>query len=220
MIGQYGGVRRFVLFDHDGVLVDTELWYYRAAQRALQEVGLTLALDQYLHDMARGMGSWRQARAAGVDDDTLDRLRRARDDYYQDYLRTEDIEIPGVVEVLAELAPHVRMAIVTTAKRTDFEVIHEHREIVPFMEFVLTREDYEHAKPDPEPYLAGLRRLRATAAETLVVEDSARGLSSAVAARIDCAVVHNEFTRTQDFSQASYRIQTLSELKDLVLDGS
>ena len=42
-------------------------------------------------------------------------------------------------------------------------------------------------------------------------------LSSAVAAGIDCAVVHNDFTRSQDFSQASYRIDTLIELKDIVL---
>jgi hypothetical protein len=39
-----------------------------------------------------------------------------------------------------------------------------------------------------------------------------------VAAGIDCAIVHNDFTKTQDFSQASYRIQTLIDLKDIVLD--
>ena len=50
-----------------------------------------------------------------------------------------------------------------------------------------------------------------------MVEDSSRGLSSAVAAGIDCAVVHNDFTQSQDFSRASYRIDTLSELKDIIL---
>ncbi len=84
------------------------------------------------------------------------------------------------------------------------------------MEFVLTREDYNHSKPHPEPYLTGLKRLGATATETLVVEDSARGLNSAVAAGIDCAVVHNEFTKSYNFSQATHRIQTLSELKDTI----
>jgi beta-phosphoglucomutase-like phosphatase (HAD superfamily) len=85
------------------------------------------------------------------------------------------------------------------------------------MDFVLVREDYKLAKPHPEPYLTGLSRLIATKQETLVVEDSARGLSSAVAAGIDCAVVYNEFTKAQDFSEASYRINALSELKDIVL---
>jgi hypothetical protein len=52
--------------------------------------------------------------------------------------------------------------------------------------------------------------------ETLVVEDSSRGLSSAVAAGIDCAVVYNDFTREQDFSAASDRIAALIELKDII----
>ena len=99
----------------------------------------------------------------------------------------------------------------------DFDIIHEGRHIRSFMDFVLTREDYQLAKPHPEPYLTGLKRFGATRQETLVVEDSSRGLSSAVAAGIDCAIVHNDFTQSQDFSQASHRIDTLSELKDIIL---
>ncbi len=209
---------QYILFDHDGVLVDTELWYYRAGERALADVGFTVDRDQYLRDMNQGLGTWARARAAGLDEHTIGRLREVRDVYYQEYLRTESLEIAGVVETLAELSHHVRMAVVTTAKRVDFELIHEGRRIREFMDFVLVREDYEHAKPHPEPYLAGLRRFGATTEETLVVEDSPRGLASAVAAGIDCAVVHHDFTRSGDFSEASYRIDSLTELKDIVLE--
>ena len=211
-------MRKYLLFDHDGVLVDTEFWYYKAGERALSDVGLTLDKDQYLRDMNQGLGTWAQARAAGIDERTISRQREVRNDYYQEYLRTEAIEIEGVVETLAELSKYVRMAIVTTARRVDFEVIHEERHVRQFMDFVLVREDYKLAKPHPEPYLTGLKRLGATRKETLVVEDSSRGLHSAVAAGIDCAIVHNDFTRTQDFSQASYRIETLIELKDIILN--
>jgi HAD superfamily hydrolase (TIGR01509 family) len=212
-------VRKYVLFDHDGVLVDTELWYYKAGERALADIGVPLGKEQYVRDMTQGLGTWAQARAAGVDERTISRQREIRDAYYQEYLRTEAIEIEGVVDALAELSTHVRMAIVTTAKRVDFELIHEERQVRQFMEFVLVREDYELAKPHPEPYLTGLARFGARREETLVVEDSSRGLRSAVAAGIDCAVVHNDFTRDQDFSRASYRIETLAELKDIVLDA-
>jgi HAD superfamily hydrolase (TIGR01509 family) len=210
-------VKTHILFDHDGVLVDTEFWYYRAGQRALVDMGLTLDKEQYLRDMSQGSGTWAQARAAGIDDETISRQREARDVYYREYLRTEAIEIHGVVDTLAELSKYVRMAIVTTSKRADFEIIHEKRHIRQFMDFVLVREDYEHAKPHPEPYLTGLKRFGATKEETLVVEDSSRGLNSAVAAGIDCVVVDNDFTKAQDFSQAKYRINTLSELKDIIL---
>ncbi len=211
-------MRKYILFDHDGVLVDTELWYYKAGERALADIGFILDKDQYLQDMNLGSGTWAQARAAGIDERTISKQRKARDDYYQQYLRTESIEIEGVIDTLAELSQYVRMAIVTTAKRVDFEIIHEKRDIRQFMDFVLVREDYEFAKPHPEPYLAGLERLGATQEETLVVEDSSRGLSSAVAAGIDCAVVHHDFTQLQDFSRASYRIDTLAELTDIILD--
>jgi HAD superfamily hydrolase (TIGR01509 family) len=213
-------VKKYLLLDHDGVLVDTEPWYFKAGERALADIGFILDREQYLRDMSRGSATWARARAAGVDEETISRQREARDAYYQDYLRTEAIEIEGVVDALAELSHHVRMAIVTTARRADFELIHEQRQMVRFMDFVLVREDYERAKPHPEPYLTGLRRFGATPHETLVVEDSARGLSSAVAAGIDCAVVHHDFTRGQDFSRATHRIATLSELKDLVVGAT
>jgi HAD superfamily hydrolase (TIGR01509 family) len=211
-------VKKYILFDHDGVLVDTEFWYYKAGERALADIGLTLDKDQYLRDMSRGFGTWAQARAAGIDEQTIGRQRAVRNDYYQEYLRTEAIEIDGVVETLAELSKYARMAIVTTAKRVDFEIIHEKRQIRQFMEFVLVREDYKLAKPHPEPYLTGLKRLGATEEEALVVEDSSRGLNSAVAAGIDCVIVYNEFTKAQDFSRARYRIETLIELKDIILN--
>lgn len=213
-------MKRYVLFDHDGVLVDTESWYYKAGERALADIGFLLDKDQYLRDMTHGLATWAQARAAGIDEQTISRQRKVRNDYYQEYLRTEAIEIDGVVETLAELSKYVRMAIVTTAKRADFEIIHEKRHLRQFMDFVLVREDYKLAKPHPEPYLTGLKRFGASREETLVVEDSSRGLNSAVAAGIDCVIVYNDFTQAHDFSQASYRIKTLIELKDIILDVS
>lgn len=210
-------IKKYILFDHDGVLVDTEFWYHKAAERALADIGFALDKPQYLRDMTQGLGSWVQARAAGIDEQALNTRRAARDAYYQEYLRTEAIEIEGVVEALAELSRYARLAIVTTAKRADFEIIHEKRQIWQFMDFVLVRDDYEHAKPHPEPYLTGLRRFGASKEEALVVEDSARGLGSAVAAGIDCVIVYNDFTKGNDFSQASHRIDTLIGLKDIIL---
>jgi beta-phosphoglucomutase-like phosphatase (HAD superfamily) len=92
--------------------------------------------------------------------------------------------------------------------------------IVKFIDFILVREDYVESKPHPEPYLTALRRFGAAPEEAHVVEDSNRGLRAAVAAGIDCAIVHNEFTNTQDFSQATYRIRTLGELREIVMGAN
>ncbi|WP_415084158.1 HAD family hydrolase [Micropruina sp.] len=210
-------MKKYILFDHDGVLVDTEQWYFKAGERALAEIGLVLDKEQYLLDMGQGAATWAQAKRAGVDDRTIDGVRRVRDAYYQEYLRTESIEVDGVVDALAELSQLARMAIVTTSKRDDFEIIHEGRQIVQYMDFVLVRDDYLHAKPHPEPYLTALERFGAEKDEALIVEDSSRGLQSAVAAGIDCAIVYNEFTKSQDFTQARHRIARLADLKELIL---
>ena len=209
-------MKKYILFDHDGVLVETEYWFYKAGARALADIGFTLDRDQYLRDMTQGMATWAQARAAGIDEQTISRQREVRNLYYQEYLRTEDIEIEGVLETLDVLAGRYRMGIVTTSKPPDFALIHEGRSILDHMEFYLTREDYARAKPHPEPYLKGLQRFGATAAETVVIEDSARGLKSAVAAGIDCIVVANEFTATHDLSKATAKVATFRELPAII----
>ena len=209
-------MKKYILFDHDGVLVDTEFWYYKAGERALADIGVTLDRNQYLLDMTQGLATWAQARAAGIDEQTISRQREVRNVYYQEYLRTEDIEIDGVSETLDVLSGEYRMGIVTTSKPSDFALIHEKRSILDHMEFYLTREDYERAKPHPEPYLIGLQRFGATAAETVVIEDSARGLKSAIAAGIDCIVVANEFTAAHDLSKATAKVTTFRELPSTI----
>ncbi len=64
-------MKKYILFDHDGVLVNTEFWYYKAGERALADIGLTLDKNQYLRDMNQGLGTWAQARAAGIDEHQL-----------------------------------------------------------------------------------------------------------------------------------------------------
>jgi beta-phosphoglucomutase-like phosphatase (HAD superfamily) len=97
-------VRKYLLLDHDGVLVDTEPWYYAAGARALADIGVRLDQDQYVEDMSLGTGTWARARAAGVDEETIERQRVVRDAYYQEYLSSEQIEIGGVADALAELS--------------------------------------------------------------------------------------------------------------------
>ena len=208
-------MKKYILFDHDGVLVETEQWYYLANKRALASLGIALPLDEYLANMANGVSAWGTA-VSGISESRIRRARDLRNRCYQEYLMTEDIEIEGVLETLDVLAGEYRMGIITTSKPPDFALIHERRSILDYMEFYLTREDYEQAKPHPEPYLKGLERFDATAAEAVVIEDSARGLKSAIAAGIDCIVVASEFTAAHDLSNATARVTTFRELPSAI----
>ncbi len=209
---------KYILWDHDGVLVDTEYWYFRSTQRALAEIGVSFEQDKYLEFIARGRTMWDLARQRGLSEDVIALHRSNRDQYYQEHLRTEDIEIPGVLKVLDELSRSFLMAIVTTAKKVDFEIIHRDRTIVSYMDFVLANGDYARSKPAPDPYLKALERFGAQPHEAIVIEDSERGLRSAVAAGIECVVIENAFTKSQDFSRATRVLQSISELPAFLAD--
>ncbi len=208
-------MKKYILFDNDGVLVETEQWHYLASKQALASFGIDLPLDAYLANMANGVSAW-EAAVSEISESEIKRGRELRTRYYQEYLIAEDIEIKGVLETLDVLAGEYRMGIVTTSRPADFALIHEKRSILDYMEFYLTREDYERAKPHPEPYLKGLQRFGATAAETVVIEDSARGLKSAVAAGIDCIVVANEFTAAHDLSKATAKVDSFRDLPSTI----
>jgi len=201
-----------ILFDNDGVLVDTEHWYYTASAEVLASHGFILTPQRYRDIMIAGESAFLIAEEEGVPLSVTDLWRAERNELYQHYLRTEEIAIPGVREVLAELSQTYRMGIVTSALRCDFELIHARRGLVDYMEFVLCSGEYPRAKPYPDPYLLGLERLGGEKGETVVVEDSERGLRAAVAAGIECVVVHNRFTENHDFSTATHRIGKLDEL--------
>lgn len=204
-----------LLFDHDGVLVDTEKWYFEATRQALAKLGITMTFDDYKQHLVDGASNWADAVRNGVPQVDIDTLRAWRDDRYQYYLQREDIDIPGVADVLDELGKHFQMAVITTSKRADFELIHRHRTLLDNMAFVLCREDYVKAKPDAEPYEAGLRRFGVEAGCALVIEDSKRGLAAAEAAGIGTIKVHNEFVAHQQ-AAADYAIPSLQDLPKLL----
>jgi HAD superfamily hydrolase (TIGR01509 family) len=205
---------RFVLWDNDGVLVDTEEGYYLATRRALGEIGVELDLAHYHRLRAQGVTSWTLAEEAGIDPRTIDRQRSLRNDYYQQFIRSRNLEIEGVHDEIAAMAATYRMAVVTTAKRSDFELIHRERRIVRHMEFVLTGDDYQPHKPDPAGYLAALERFGAAADEAVVIEDSKQGLDAARGAGLACLIVHNPFFGTaHDFDGATRVLGSVGEIR-------
>lgn len=210
-------MKKYILFDNDGVLVHTEPLYFKANIKALKEhFDVELKFDEYMKIMSEGTTVWQKALDKGFSLNEIEIARNQRNIYYQEFLKSENILIKGVKEVLQELSKTYKMGIVTTSRRVDFEIIHKDLGIVDFMDFVLCEEDYEFAKPHPQPYLKGLEIFGANKSEAIVIEDSTRGLTSAYKAGIECVIVKNEFTTTQDFSKASYFIDTLEELKTIL----
>ncbi|HEX5656166.1 MAG TPA: HAD family phosphatase [Polyangiales bacterium] len=200
-----------LLWDHDGVLVDTEGLYMQATQEVLATVGVRLDEAQYRELFLRqGTGAWHLAQGKSAHE--LSALKQRRNDRYTELLTRGDTYIPGALAMIAELAPHHRMAIVTSSRRAHFDAIHAGRALPGYFELILAREDYIESKPDPEPYLTAVARLGVAPPDCLVIEDSERGLRAAHAAGLRCWVIPSSLTRASDFTHAERRFDSIDAL--------
>jgi HAD superfamily hydrolase (TIGR01509 family) len=192
-----------LLFDNDGVLVDTEGFYFRANREVLATFGVALDRAAYVELFLRdSRGAWDLLRERGVGETQIQAARAGRDRRYVKLLGEGDLLMPGVERGLAALRGRFRMAIVTSSEPEPFAAVHARTGIRHHFEFALTRDQYDNAKPDPEPYRRAVERLGVAASRCLVVEDSERGLRAAKAAGLACWVVPTELTRDGRFDAA------------------
>ncbi|HXU65025.1 MAG TPA: HAD family phosphatase [Polyangia bacterium] len=192
-----------ILFDNDGVLVDTEALYYRANREVLATAGVDLDEAGYIELYLRqGIGAFHLAAARGLSPSEIAALREARNRRYVELVAQEDILIPGVFELVRRLSERYRLAIVTSAEPEPFARSHARTGLLPFFEVILTRADTVRAKPDPDPYLLAVNRLGLRGSDCLVIEDSERGLRAAKAAGLACWVIPSGLTHGSDFTAA------------------
>jgi HAD superfamily hydrolase (TIGR01509 family) len=209
-----------ILWDNDGLLVDSERVYFEANRQALLRAGIHLTQPQFSDiSLRQGLSLLELARERGWTSGQIAALREERDAHYLQLLSQGVHLLPGVEKTLAALKGSVRMAIVTSSQRVHFDAIHDKSKLLPYFDFVLTREDFAHGKPAPDGYLEGVRRLGLPPDDCLAVEDSERGLMSAVAAGVRCVVVPNAQTANGDFSRALAILSDVSQLVALLQNG-
>jgi len=207
-----------VLWDNDGVLVETEGLYFRACQTVLRSVGVDLTPERFKEiSLRKGESTLKLAAEQGHGDEQIERLRVERDDLYVALLREHACAIDGVEEVLRSLHGQVRMGVVTSTRREHFEIAHARCGLAQYLDFVVTHEDYQRSKPHPEPYLTAMKRHGLRPEQCVVVEDSERGLAAAKAAGLECLVVLSEWTKDGDFRDAGKVLNSVREVPGEVL---
>lgn len=206
---------RHLLFDNDGILVETEHHYFAATRDVLAEVGVELTREAFIElCLTQSRGAWHLLPPERRE--RVDELRDERNRRYTQLLRHVDLGLPGVRAVLQGLVGRYRMAVVTSARRIDFETIHQRTGFLRCFETTISADECSETKPSPEGYLKGLQAIAGTPADTLVIEDSKRGLQAATAAGLRCVVIPTDLTRAQDFSQAYAVLDSMAQLPELL----
>jgi HAD superfamily hydrolase (TIGR01509 family) len=207
-----------LLWDNDGVLVDTERWYFQATQEVFAGAGIDLTPELYFeYFLSRSHGTSTFASARGLSEADIAAMQASRNERYSQLLEQECITLDGVRETLALLRPHFVMGIVTSSRRPHFEAIHRRTGLLEFFDFAVTHEDYVRSKPAPDPYLAGIARSGKPADKCLAIEDAPRGLMAAQAAALDCWVIPTEQTRRATFSGATRILDHITDVSALLL---
>ena len=202
-----------ILWDNDGVLVETEHLYFEATQHVLSSAGIPLTQEQYIElFLVQGRGAWHLAEEQGVTSGEIDRLRDERNALYGRLLFQTPRLVAGIANVLDALHDKYIMGVVTSSRKDHFDLIHRSTGLLKYFDFVLTAGDYAHTKPDPDPYLRAVERSGVDRDACVAVEDSERGLESATRAGIRCIVVPTALTRGGSFVGAHYVLGSVNEI--------
>ena len=203
---------RAILWDNDGVLVDTEGLYFQAGYEVLATQGVELTHRDFAEQsLKKGLSVFDFLPDQNAE--LIEELRLKRNARYSALLAEGVQVVDGVVETLKTFYGRVQMGIVTGSRRDHFDIVHAKTDLLPFFDFVLAREDYEEAKPHPDAYLTALRLHGLQPDDCVVVEDSERGCVAAAAAGLRVLAVPNALSKYGDFSSA-YKI--LNSVRDVV----
>ncbi len=208
-----------VLWDNDGVLVDTEKLFFEATKNTLASVGVELSRDVFVeYSLIKGVGLREYLTHYNLNPGLYESLSKKRRLKYSKLLETKTELIEGINQTLKSLHNHYKMGIVTSSRKQHFEIIHKNTNILKYFDFVLVREDYTNSKPDPEPYLKGLEMIDVKPEECIVIEDSARGLKSANRAGIFCLMIPNQLSLPETYVGNYKLLKDCSEILDFLLN--
>ncbi len=204
-----------VLFDFDGVLVDTEWAIYQAWLRTFQAHGHDLPLDVYTRCIGSDFATWSPKihleELSGLAFDWHDLDTRRQEEILRDL--TDEGTMPGVIGLLEQLTrTGIRRAVVSSSSHHWVDGWLEKLDFGGHFESVVCRGDAPRIKPAPDLYLEAATRLGLEPADCLVIEDSLNGMQAAKAAGMNVWIVPNRVTAGLDFAAADRIFPSLEKL--------
>ena len=204
---------RAVVFDLDGLIVNSEDLYEQAGETVLRRRGKTY--DAALREQMMGRPVADSLRIM-IDchslPDPLDDLMCECKEVLEALMGTSLAAMPGLYELLDDLgAANVPMAVATSGLREYAHHVLTRLDVIDRFRFVLTADDIRRGKPDPEVYLFSAQQLQLPPAQMMVLEDSSNGCRAALAAGAYTVAVPNRHTHKHNFAGVHFIADTLAD---------
>jgi HAD superfamily hydrolase (TIGR01509 family) len=203
---------RAVVFDMDGLLLETEVLWQRAEARLFERHGAEFTFEDKLTVMGTSAAFTGEffARRLGLPPDRAAALTREGAQLMLEELRAHVDARPGAVELVQRLRGRARLGLASNSPRFLVDAALTSSGFADAFDAVVSADDVANHKPAPDLYLLACERLGVIPAEAMALEDTASGIASAKAAGLTCIAVP-QFAET-DVSAADRVIDSLEDL--------
>lgn len=198
-----------VIFDLDGLLIDTERIFFDSMARVLRKRNITIELEDYVgKDLQNGASVLESIRSSGALLD-LYAVQREIYDVYGSALRDGIRPMPGAIEAVERLRVDYKLAIATSSRFKFVRLALTALGIEDSFNVIVSRESIRNLKPEPDCLRMVMKTLKLDAQECVLLEDSLRGLRAATKINMPCIVIPNELTREGRYDEAIAVVDSL-----------
>jgi len=218
-----GTMLKAVIFDFDGIIVDTEPIHFQAFQSILQPLGLGYSWDEYLEKYIGfdDRDAFREAFSVTgtiLDDEKLAELINRKAEFFERIVREGVQPYPGVINLVKALSGNLPLGLCSGALRRDIMPILDQFGLHKAFDTIVTADDVQASKPDPESYILSIKRLTEVIPPTnilprecIAIEDTPAGILSAAGAGIHVLAVTNSYEK-QRLGGATYITDSLENI--------
>ncbi|MGJ8656161.1 MAG: HAD family hydrolase [Akkermansiaceae bacterium] len=213
-----GSQIKAVLFDFDGIIMDSEWPIYESWRRVFEGEGQVLDVETYVQCIGSDFDTWspekylEELTGKEFDWPTINAKRQV--ELEADLVGV--VPLPGVRELFEKLSSgewsDVRLAVVSSSSHRWVDMWLEKLDLIRYVEEVVCRGDAPRIKPAPDLYLEAVKRFSLKAEECLVIEDSLNGVKAGNAAGCVTVAVPSRLTGCLDFSEADGVVESLLDL--------
>ena len=210
---------KMVIFDFDGVIMDTEWAHARAKEIICSDRKLALKEDLHLSVGHSNVEFWKRVIAENRVNESPERLA---EEQYRLTLKIleerQQKESPGLRELLRQLKEKEKLITICSGSDRGFIVqILDHMGLTGYFDCIMGGEKIENLKPAPDIFMKMLDKMQISAKEAVVIEDSASGCRAAKEAGIACLGYLNCGNNSQNLENADVSINQLQEVLDFII---